>query len=194
MQTATRLQGYDYGCVPLAPITPDDLELLKATVLFTPTDEQNLRKAGEILSDQVGPILDCWYDYMDNHPHLMRYFSKKRLANLEYLTAVRRRFGQWIKDLCFRTYDQDWLNYQYEIGLRHHSIKKNQTDEVEAAPIVHCRYMIGFVYPITATIRPFLENKGHKPDEVEAMYQAWFKAVVLTVTLWTHPYVAKGEW
>ena len=45
--------------------------------------------------------------------------------------------------------------------------------------------MISFVYPIKATMRPFLETKGHTGEEVEKMHQAWFKSVVLQVPLWS---------
>lgn len=48
--------------------------------------------------------------------------------------------------------------------------------------------MIGFIYPITATIKPFLAKKGHAAEEVEQMYQAWFKSVVLQVALWSELY------
>ncbi|RUR84185.1 hypothetical protein PCC6912_17790 [Chlorogloeopsis fritschii PCC 6912] len=46
---------------------------------------------------------------------------------------------------------------------------------------------------ITATIKPFLAKKGHSLDDVEKMYQAWFKSVVLQVTLWCYPYVKDGD-
>jgi hypothetical protein len=52
--------------------------------------------------------------------------------------------------------------------------------------------MIAFIYPITATIRPFLANKGHGSEEVEKMFQAWFKSVVLQVSLWSYPYAKEG--
>ncbi len=106
---------------------------------------------------------------------------------------VRARFGQGIADLCQRPYDQAWLHYQHEIALRHHRAKKNQTDGVHAVPIIHFRYMVAFIYPITATIRQFLAAKGHSADEVEKMHQAWFKAVVLSVVLWSVPYVKEGD-
>jgi hypothetical protein len=53
--------------------------------------------------------------------------------------------------------------------------------------------MVAFIYPITATIRPFLAKKGHSAEEVDKMHQAWFKAVVLTVLLWCYPYVKDGQ-
>jgi hypothetical protein len=191
--TAHPIKGYDYGHADPSPVKLADLELLKATVLFTPADEANLRKAGEILSDKTSEIVNIWYEMIGGHPHLLQYFSRNNMANLDYLTAVQHRFRQWIKDICFRAFDQAWLNYQHEIALRHHRMKKNRTDEVETAPIVHYRYIIAFVYPITATIKPLLASKGHTPEEVEAMHQAWFKAILLTATLLSYPYIRSGE-
>ncbi|MFN3841559.1 MAG: protoglobin domain-containing protein, partial [Cyclobacteriaceae bacterium] len=79
------------------------------------------------------------------------------------------------------------------IALRHHSTKKNKTDNVQSVPIIHYRYMVAFIFPITATIKSFLSKKGHDPDTVEKMHTAWFKAVTLTVILWTYPYINKNE-
>jgi hypothetical protein len=54
------------------------------------------------------------------------------------------------------------------------------------------RYLICFVYPITATLRDFLAKKGHSAEEVDAMHQAWFKSVTMQVALWSRPYAP--EW
>jgi hypothetical protein len=187
------MKGYDYGKVSESPVNMQDFELLKKTVLFTEEDEKNLKLAGEVLKDQIQEILDLWYGFVGSHPHLVRYFGKDGVPNPDYLAAVRERFGQWIMDLCNRPYDQDWLNYQHEIGLRHHSTKKNKTDGVDAEPIIPFRYMVAFIYPITATIKSFLSRKGHNPETVERMHDAWFKAVVLSVILWCYPYIRDNE-
>ncbi len=55
---------------------------------------------------------------------------------------------------------------------------------------IHLRYLIAFIVPITATIRPFLAAQGHDAAEIERMHAAWFKSVTLQVTLWIQPYVA----
>lgn len=47
--------------------------------------------------------------------------------------------------------------------------------------------MMALIVPVTITIRTFLEE-GATDDDVEAMHQAWFKAVTLTLVLWTRPY------
>ncbi len=191
----TNIRGYDYALNTLetSPVSLDDLELLKKTLLWSKDDEKYIKMAGEILSEQIDKILDLWYGYVGSHQHLLYYFTDGKEVINEYLDAVRLRFGQWIKNLCFRTYDQSWLNYQYEIAKRHHKIKKNLTDNVQSVPFVNFRYLVAFIYPITSTIKGFLSNGGHSPQEIEAMYDAWFKAVVLSVVLLCYPYVKEGE-
>lgn len=190
-----QIKGYDYGKVSLqkSPVSLEDLDLLKKTLLWSDEDDKALHMAGDVLKDQTNEVLDLWYGYVGGNAHLLHYFTKNSQPNMAYLTAVRARFGQWILDVCQKPYDQDWLNYQHEIALRHHSTKKNQTDGVDAEPIIHYRYMTAFIYPITATIKSFLGKKGHSTAEVDAMHNAWFKAVTLTVILWTYPYIKKGD-
>jgi hypothetical protein len=192
---STEIKGYDYGKATLekSPVTLEDLSLLKKTLLWSEDDDRYLKMAGEVLRDQIDAILDLWYGYVGSNEHLVYYFTKDGKPNSDYLTAVRARFGQWIRDLCERPYDQAWLDYQFEIGKRHHSTKKNKTDGVDTVPLVHYRYMVAFIYPITVTIKSFLAKKGHSQEEVEGMFYAWFKAVTLTVILWTYPYINKGE-
>lgn len=189
------IKSYDYGKVNLetSPVTLSDLTLLKQTVLWSDDDDLYLKMAGVVLRDQTNDVLDLWYGFVGANEHLLYYFTHNGQPDTNYLSAVRARFGQWILDLCQKPYDQDWLNYQYEIAKRHHSLKKNQVDGIEAVPIIHYRYMTAFIYPITATIKPFLAKKGHPDEDVEGMFNAWFKAVTLTVVLWTYPYIHSGE-
>ena len=190
-----QIKGYDYGKATLekSPVTMQDLALLKNTLLWSDDDDRYLNMAGVVLKDQTNDVLDLWYGYVGGNEHLVHYFTKNGQPNMDYLTAVKARFGQWILDLCQKPYDQNWLNYQHEIAKRHHSTKKNKTDNVDTVPIIHYRYMTAFIYPITATIKSFLAKKGHSQADVEAMHNAWFKAVTLTVVLWTYPYINKGE-
>jgi hypothetical protein len=191
------IPGYGFGAQATAgsPLSLEDLGLLEQTVLFTEEDEEYLRLAGDVLEDQADEVLDLWYDFVGSHPHLIRYFADPDgQPDAEYLGRVRERFKQWIFDTCRRSYDQEWLDYQQEIALRHTRAKKNQTDGAYSTPEhIPLRYMIAFIYPITATIKSFLANKGHDPEEVEKMHQAWFKSVVLQVTLWSYPYVKEGD-
>ncbi|HYF62193.1 MAG TPA: protoglobin domain-containing protein [Herpetosiphonaceae bacterium] len=193
MDSAT-IPGYTYGSAAAAPLSLADLALLQTTVLWGEADERALRLAGEVLDDQIEDVLDVWYGFVGSHPHLLHYFANPAGQPIAaYLGRVRARFGQWIRDTCSRPYDQDWLNYQLEIGRRHHVAGKNQTDGVDSAALIGLRYIIAFIVPITATMREFLGRKGHAPADVEAMHQAWFKAVVLQVTLWSHPFVREGQ-
>ena len=191
----TQIKGYDYGKTTLeqSPVSMHELDLLKQTLLWNDETGHNLKKAGEVLKDQVDEVLDLWYNYVASNEHLLYYFSKNGEPVKEYLEAVRPRFGQWILDLCNRPLDQEWLDYQYEIAKRHHITKKNKTDGVDAAPIIHFRYLVAFIYPITATIKGFLAKKVNDQAELDAIYDAWFKAVTLTALLWCYPYVNKGE-
>ncbi len=195
-QSPIQIPGYTCGtpAVAKSPLSEQDFELLKQSVLFTDEDVRYLRLAGEVLQDQNEEVLDVWYGFVAAHPHLVHYFSgADGKPNPEYLAAVRKRFGQWIRDTCAANYDRAWLDYQQEIGLRHTRAKKNQTDNVRsAADHIHLRYLIAFIYPITATIRPFLAKKGHSAEEIEKMHQAWFKSVVLQVALWNVPYSKEG--
>lgn len=194
MTSAELIPGYDYGHVSPSPLTLEDLDLLQRSLLFSEEDARYLRLAGDVLKDQVEDVLDVWYGFVGSQPHLVRYFAGTDGQPLgDYLEAVRRRFGQWILDTCRRPYDRAWLDYQHEIGLRHHRTKKNRTDGVQAVEHIPARYLVAFIYPITATIEPFLARKGHSRDEVEKMHQAWFKAVTLQVALWLYPYVQPGD-
>jgi hypothetical protein len=193
METGT-IPGYAYGSRDLerSPVGAEDVQLLKATLLWSEEDERNLRMAGEVLADQVDDVLELWYGYVGSHPHLVRYFAGADGQPIpEYLDRVRARFAQWVRDVCERPYDDAWRDYQHEIALRHTAAKKNQTDAVDASREIPLRYMIAFVFPITATMRDFLAAKGHQPAEVDGMHTAWFKAVVLHVCLWARPYASE---
>jgi hypothetical protein len=184
------IPGYTYGTAEAArsPVSMEEFADLQKATMFTEEDVRYLRMAGEVLADQVEDILDLWYGWVGSQPHLVYYFSgPDGQPDMNYLQAVRRRFGQWILDTCNRPYDRDWLNYQHEIGLRHHRAKKNQTDGVRSVPHIPMRYLVAFIYPITATIKPFLTKKGHSPEDVEKMHQAWTKSVIMQVALWCHP-------
>ncbi len=190
------IPGYSYGSAALSPspVSEEDLRGLTASLMFTDEDERYLRMAGEVVSDQVEDILDLWYGFVASHPHLVHYFTGPDGQPAgEYLEAVRRRFGQWIIDTCTRPYDRAWLDYADEIGRRHHRSGKNRTDHVDSVPHIPLRYLIAFIYPITATMRAFLANTGRTRQDVEKMHEAWFKSVVLQIALWSRPYAGE-DW
>jgi hypothetical protein len=194
----TSIPGYTYGtgAVPRSPVTLADFELMKKSVLFGDEDVKYLRLSHDVLKDQVEAILDVWYGFVGSNPHLLASFTStsdgKPLG--DYLGAVRKRFGQWILDTARAEYDQKWLDYQHEIGLRHHRTKKNRTDGVRSTDHVPFRDLFLLVFPVTFTLKPFLGKKGHSPEEIEKMYAAWVKSCLLQVTLWSHPYVKAGDY
>jgi Protoglobin len=194
--TQTDIPGYSYGTdeVARSPVSLDELELLKATLLLGDDDLAALRRSGEVLAGRVEEILEVWYGFVGANPHLLAAFSDPDgQPDQAYLAAVRRRFGRWILDTARAELDQTWLDYQHEIGLRHHRTGKNRTDGARAADHIPLRYILALLVPITTTLKPFLAEGGAAPDEVEAMHQAWVKAVLLQVILWSHPYVRDGD-
>lgn len=196
MQSAVdNIAGYTYGANDLAtsPVTMKDLDLLKQTITLDPEDARYLRMAGEVLEDQTDSLVNLWRGVISSMPHLSYYFKDANgNINEEYKAKVKERFKQWIIDVCTKPYDQDWLNYQHEIGLRHMLVKKNQTDNVEAPPHIPMRYVIAFTAVVNDTIKPFLAKKGHSLGVIEKMHKAWSKAVLLHVTLWTRAYCSEG--
>lgn len=177
------------------PVTTEEFEKMKKSVLFDESDVKYLRMSYDVLKDQTEAVLDVWYGFVASQPQLVYYFSKKSDGKPDpaYLGAVRKRFGQWILDTASANYDQKWLDYQYEIGLRHHRAKKNKTDNVQSVDVINYRYIPLLAYPITTTLKPFLAKKGHSAADVDKMEQAWIKSVLLQVTLWSEPYIKTGD-
>jgi hypothetical protein len=192
----TDIPGYTYGTdtVSRSPVSLDELGLLQATLLLGEDDLAALRRSGDLLAPQVEAILDVWYGFVGANPHLLAAFTgPDGQPDQGYLTAVRRRFGRWILDTARADFDQAWLDYQHEIGLRHTRKGKNRTDGVQAADHIPLRYVLALLVPITTTLKPFLAEGGASADEVEVMHQAWVKAVLLQVILWSYPYVRDGD-
>jgi hypothetical protein len=193
----TPIQGYTLGTPSVArsPVSLQELELLKKTLLFGPEDVSALQRSHDVLKDQTEAILDVWYGFVGANAHLLQSFASPKTGEPqgEYLGAVRKRFGQWILDTASARYDQAWLDYQHEIGLRHHRTKKNKTDHALAAENIPFRYLSALVVPVTTTLKPFLAKKGHPSDLVEKMHAAWVKSVLLQTILWSHPYVKAGD-
>lgn len=191
---ASSIPGYRYGddALERSPVTIDDLEKLKTAIMFDSADVEALRQARPILTKYSDEILDIWYEFIGSHDFLVAYFSTPDGPDANYLERVRARFAQWIDDTCRAEYDQTWLDYQEEIGRRHYP-KKNQTDDAEGTPpVVSFRYINTLVYPVYATVRPFLERDETDAEQVEKMHQAWLKAVLLHVTLWSRPFMHEG--
>lgn len=190
------------GCAS-APVQRDfhvmsDTEFadLRKSLLFTADDTRFLRMSRDVLEPNVQELLDVWYGFVGSNPHLLYYFSHPSTGKPDqgYLAKVRLRFQDWILATAEANFDRDWLNKQLEIGLRHHRLEKNKTDGVQAADHIPFRHLVALHYPITTTMRPFLAKGGHTQSDVDGMYEAWRKAVLLTTILWSQPYVAPQDY
>jgi protoglobin len=201
-QVKESIPGYTFGAkeVPTSPVSLQALAQLKISVGFTQDDVRYLALAGDVLADQTKVIVAHWRSgIIASIPHLARHSRDPDAQALpEYLARSNRRFEQWILDTCRRPYDQDWLNYQQEIALRHTSVKKNQTDQVKSTLYIPLRDIIAFVTVMNDTIKPYLGAKGHTADDVEKMHKAWRNSMQLQIALFAKPYsdskLALDEW
>jgi hypothetical protein len=201
-KVANEIPGYTYGTTAGTPpaFSLEELEKLKVSVGFTAEDERFLRMAGEVLADQTKRIVEHWRSgIIASIPNLARH-SRTPEGNPipQYLAQSNLRFEQWILDTCLRPYDQDWLNYQQEIALRHTSLKKNQTDGVRSTTYVPFSDIVAFVAVLNDTIKPYLASKGNTADEIEGMHRAWCRSLQMQIALWARPYMdlakTSNEW
>lgn len=95
MKARRQIPGYTYGMrdVTRSPVSAEEFERLKRTVLFSEEDEKYLRLTGEVIMDQLEELLDAWF------------------GSVPDLRAVLRRSRQWVLDTCNTPYDEVWLNY-----------------------------------------------------------------------------------
>jgi hypothetical protein len=190
------IPGYDFGTDASArsPISLEELLHLEQTLGWRSEDGQLLRKYAQLFRSQAEQMVSSWRVVIGSQPHLSRWFEgPDGKSDDEYKARVKHRFVQWVIDVATRPHDQDWLNYQEEIGLRHTPEKKNKADGRHTPPLVPLRYLLGFV-PVITDIRPFLSLEISDALEVEAVQRAWSKAVHLHVTLWSRPYTREGLW
>jgi hypothetical protein len=184
--------GYEYGDrrMPTSSISLEELDALKLSAGFTQEDAGFLHMAGEVLEDQTEAIVTHWRSgIIAGIPNLARH--SRSLANEplpDYLAKSNLRFRQWILDTCFRNYDQDWLNYQQEIAIRHTTAKKNVTDGVQSTDHVPYRDIVAFVAVLNETIRPYLAARGHSEEIVSKMHQAWQKSLQIQIAVWGKVY------
>jgi hypothetical protein len=178
-----------------APVSLSELELILQTALFTDEDRRYLRMSRAVLEPNVDELLGVWYGFVGANPHLLASFSDPASGTPDaaYLEAVRTRFARWVLDTASANFDQAWLDYQFEIGRRHHRSGKNQTDGAKAEEHVRFRYLQTLTIPITTTLKPFLARGGHSAEDVEKMHAAWVKIVTVSAVLWSEPYVKDGD-
>jgi len=196
-QHQQKIPGYDLGTdkVAKSPISIEEWEELKKSALFSEEDIVYLRFSEDILKDQVQELLKIWCGVIFDHPLLRAYDEdpKTHKVDTDYASAVAKHFGQWATDTARAKYDQAWLNYQYEIGLRHHRTKRNKTDHGLTLGHIRARDLLAFCSSIVVPMKPFLAKKGHPPEVVSRMYEARWKSVILQATLCVQPYVRESD-
>lgn len=140
-------------------------------------------------------MVDSWRSQIAKQPHLAKWFlGPDGEPDESYKAAVKKRFVRWVTDTCTRRHDQAWLDYQEEIGLRHTPAKKNVTEGAHTPDLVPLRYLLAFAAPVIIGAREFLAGAGHSAAELEKMHQAWTKAVLLQIALWSRPYAQHDLW
>jgi hypothetical protein len=189
------IPGYDYGAPSsaISPVAKIELTQLEETIGWTSADADVLSRYADHFRAKAEEMVDSWRSIIGSQPHLSHWFVKPDGgADEQYKASVKRRFVQWVIDVAVRPHDQDWLNYQQEIGLRHTPAKKNKTDGAHAPPVVPFRYLLGFI-PMILPIRKFF-NEAIGDDELKVLEEAWTKAVLLHVTLWSRAYMEDALW
>jgi protoglobin len=190
--TAEDIPGYSYARADVArsPISEAQLVELKVSAGFTDEDERYLRLAGAVLRDQIEQIVHHWRNQIiAGIPNLAKHSRTTEGEPIPaYLERSNARFRQWILDTCLRPWDQDWIDYQQEIALRHTSLRKNHVDGVRSTSYVPLRDVVAFTGVMNETIKPYLAARGNSAEEVEKMHSAWCKAMQVQIALWIGPY------
>jgi hypothetical protein len=190
------IPGYDFGARESAtsPLSDADLHHLEQTIGWNAEDAEVLSRHADLFREQAEHMVDSWRAVIAAQPHLAEwFFGPDGKPDDGYKARVKRRFVQWVVDVAVRPHDRNWLNYQEEIGLRHTPAKKNRTDAAHTPPLVPLRYLLGFI-PVVLPIRRFFTPSIKDENELARLEQAWTKAVLLHITLWTRPYTAEGLW
>jgi hypothetical protein len=190
------IPGYDYGTPKSAvsPVSESELFQLEQAAGWTAEDAGMLARHAELFRMKAESMVDSWRAVIGSQPHLSKWFVKPDgKPDDEYKASVKRRFVQWVIDVALRRHDREWLNYQQEIGLRHTPAKKNKTDGAQTTPLVPFRYLLGFI-PVVLPIRRFFNGAIQDEAELKKLEDAWTKAVLLHVTLWSRAYVAEDLW
>jgi Protoglobin len=182
------LHGYDYGAVARSPVTWDQFEDLKRVVGFTDRDQQLLSRAGELIGPRLEALLDHWFGQLG--PWVHATFSGPDMER--YSAAAGARFGRGVLDGFMRTYDQEWLDYQHEVGLRHARAKKNKTDRVDSVAVVPFRHLVASIQVLSEIPDEFLQ--GLSSADAAGIRGAWSKSLLLQVALWSRSYIAAEDW
>jgi hypothetical protein len=128
---AVAIPGYDFGKSAIAhsPVSIEELRQIESSAGWSAEDATILERHRRIFLYHAEEMVDSWRAVIGQQPHLAKWFTRPDgHPDDEHKSKVKARFVQWVRDVCLRPHDRDWLNYQEEIGLRHTPAKKNATD------------------------------------------------------------------
>lgn len=197
MKEQSPIPGYDFGsdALPCSAVSLDELRALERACGCDEESREWLRKAAPIFTQRAEELVDTWRAAIALRPEMSEvFFGPDGQPDDTYKAGVKRRFVQWVIDVCEREHDRNWLDYQEEIGKRHTPAKKNRTEAAQTPPLVPLRYLVGFSAVVSTSIRPMFEEAGYSAAEIQQVQDAWTKSVLLHVALWTRPYVAAFLW
>jgi len=193
-----QIKGYIYGSqeVPKLKITKQELEQLLDSALWTNEDEENRKILGEIIKENMNEILNKIVSYFGSREYLIYYFKDKQGVTTitEYVNNTVDRLAQWLLDICFRPIDENFVNYQYLIGIRHTYDGKGKADNIESIQHIPMRYMITCIFSVTSVLKEYIEKKLEDPKLVDRLYNTWFKLQVITTALFCAHYAKEGWW
>lgn len=191
-----RIPGYEFGTAKAAisPVSLDELRQLEQTIGWTKEDAKLLEGHVDLFQRKAERMVDSWRAVIGAQPHLAQSFlAPDGKPDDDYKARVKRRFVEWVLDVARRPHDQNWLDYQEEIGLRHTPAKKNVTDGKDTPSLVPLRYVLGFI-PVVLPVREFFREAIRDEAELDALERAWTKTLLLHVALWTRAYTREGLW
>lgn len=190
MAASETIDGYAFGSTELesSPVSQEELAELERAALFDEADAEALRELWRVVADRRQELFAVWMERVA-HYFLPTFAGPDGRPIEAYLDAAHGRFMRWIEDTCLRPHDAAWLDYQHEIGLRHHRTRKNRTDGVDSVPAVPLRLLIVALHPLTSTLGPFLRGMGVDESRAARLSAAWAKALHVQVALWSRAYV-----
>ena len=189
------LLAHNAGCAGSdRPWFPDreEVELLLRISLFSQDDERALRSAWRILQGQTDDYLDVVLGVVAAYPLLANALrgADGGDGSESGSETIRRHFQRWLSETCNLPKDPPWLRQLYSKPPAQDAPANGESAET----LPQFRYLIALVYPVVATVRPFLAAAGCSAVEVEKMQYALLKAILLQVALLAKLYLETGNW
>ena len=96
----------------------ETINTVRRHFFFTPEDQDNLTKLGEIILPASDQLADDFYEYLTQNPETASYFKTDEAKKHRKLT-----FKQWLNDLFKANYDNRYLQRLQRMGKVHVKIK-----------------------------------------------------------------------